>query len=58
MQYSSLGLLQWSQVVGTVGTDQGLDVIVSADGQSIYVTGYVFQALNNQAYAGEYVHFK
>ncbi len=52
LKYDSSGSLLWTQETGTSGDDSGNSVIVSADGISIYVTGWAVGSLYGQPYAG------
>ncbi len=46
--------LTWTKQTGTFLDDVGQGVFVSADGRSIYVSGYVSGSLNSQPFAGIY----
>eukprot|EP00971_Amphidinium_carterae_P308786 6135815-Amphidinium_carterae.1 len=52
MQYSSNGVLQWTQQRGTSNSDFATGVAVSVDGQ-VYVTGYTEGSLDGQSSAGD-----
>jgi hypothetical protein len=51
LKYSSSGSLLWTRETGSTYDDQGIGVAVSADGSSIYVTGFVSSNLNGEAIA-------
>ena len=52
LKYDSSGNMLWTRETGTSGSDVGYGVSVTADGSSIYVTGYSTDSLNGQPYAG------
>jgi hypothetical protein len=52
LQYSTAGSMLWTRETGTSGDDFGSGVAASADGQYVYVSGYVSGSLNGQPSAG------
>ena len=52
LKFDSSGSLLWTRETGTSSDDYGQSVSVTAEGSSIYVTGYSYASLNGQPYAG------
>ena len=51
-KYDVNGNKQWVRLLGTTDYDGGLDVIVSPDGNYIYLTGFVGGPLDDNSFAG------